>query len=348
MTRDPDAPVSGGVTATGLGSWPGTDPVEASRIVRGELGAPNLPHLVSLPGRGAGSDDVGRTAALLVDLAVDIQPHGWRLVPRPGQDYRRAVSALGTDLNVLGDLIGAEEDPGPELKIHFRGPVSMVANLHLHGGERALQDYGARREISQSLAAGAAALVERAASVARGASIVVQMDEPDAARALAGRIPTASGYRTLRALPQQEATEAWRLVLSAVRSAGAAEAVLAFPAAHAPLAAAAASGADGFAVPLAGLDTGQWEWLAGQVEDGRRLWAGIVPVRAGDAVPRASALVHTVLGPWRQLGLAPAQLAGLRVTPDDGLAALPPGQARHVLGRLTQAASALGQVAAEG
>ena len=74
--------------ATGIGSLPGTEPVEALRLVLGEL--PDLAHLPELPARGPGADLIGRTAALLVDLAVDLTPAGWRLVPRSGIDQRRA------------------------------------------------------------------------------------------------------------------------------------------------------------------------------------------------------------------------------------------------------------------
>ena len=40
--------------ATGIGSMPGTDPMEAARIVVGEL--PDFPHLAELPARGPGAD----------------------------------------------------------------------------------------------------------------------------------------------------------------------------------------------------------------------------------------------------------------------------------------------------
>ena len=56
--------------ATGVGSLPGTDVTEAAATVVGEL--PLLPHLPELPARGVGADMIGRTAALLVDLAVEV------------------------------------------------------------------------------------------------------------------------------------------------------------------------------------------------------------------------------------------------------------------------------------
>ena len=77
----PQLPLGAG-WATGVGSLPGTDPREAAAVVVGEL--PDLPHLPELPGRGPGADMVGRTAGVLLDLHVDLQPSGWRLVDRPG------------------------------------------------------------------------------------------------------------------------------------------------------------------------------------------------------------------------------------------------------------------------
>ena len=46
--------------ATALGSLPGTDPLEAARLVLGEL--PDLPHLPELPARGQHADLAGRPA----------------------------------------------------------------------------------------------------------------------------------------------------------------------------------------------------------------------------------------------------------------------------------------------
>ena len=75
--------------ATGIGSLPHVDPDEAAHVVTGEL--PDFPHLPELPLRGAGAGMIGRTASLLVDLHVDLQPAGWRLTDRPGADERGHV-----------------------------------------------------------------------------------------------------------------------------------------------------------------------------------------------------------------------------------------------------------------
>jgi hypothetical protein len=340
----PDKAPPAEVTATGLGPWPGEDPLEAARIIRGELGSPHLPFLAELPARGVGSDALGRTASLLEELAVDVQPYGWRLVDRPGKDFRRAASALSTDINVLADVAGAEDASAEEIKLQLVGPLSLAAGLHLHNGERALLDYGARRDLTASLAAGVGSYLARVSAAVPGARLVVQLNEPDVAAVLAGTIPTASGYRTLRAVASSEARESWRLVMDALRAAGAAEVVVSVPEVKAPFDQILQAGADGVAVPLKALTSRQWEQLAGAVEAGKRLWAGALDVEAG-SLPKVGDCVESVWRPWRQLGLPASSLASLRVTPSAGLAGHSPAQATAVLGRLTQVADGLNQLA---
>ena len=97
-------------SATGVGSLPGTDPLEAARWVVGELA---FPHVPELPGRGAHADLTGRGAALLTDLPVDLQPTGWRMVPRPSRDGQRAKDLLARDLDALEQAAG-DRHPPPE------------------------------------------------------------------------------------------------------------------------------------------------------------------------------------------------------------------------------------------
>jgi len=332
------------VTATALGPWPGEDPVEAARIIRGELGSPHLPFLAELPDRGVGSDSLGRSASLLVDLAVDVQPYGWRLVDRPGKDARRAASALSTDINILADVAGTEDTPAAELKIQLVGPMTLAAGLHLHNGERALIDYGARRDIAASLAAGVGAYLSRVSAAVPGARLVVQVDEPDIAAVLAGTIPTSSGYRTLRAVAAEEASESWRALVAALREAGAAEIVVSVPEVEAPIDRVLDAGADGVAVPLKALTARQWEQLAGAVEAGKNIWAGALDVSTG-TLPKVPDVVESVRRPWHQVGLPASSLRTLRVTPSAGLPGQSPAAATATLSRLTQVADGLNQLA---
>ncbi|MEO9249001.1 hypothetical protein ABDK96_15055 [Citricoccus nitrophenolicus] len=222
--RAADAPA---VRATLLGDWPGTDPVSAAGDVLNALGSPHLPVLPELPARGPGSDPVGRTAALLEDLAVDLQPHGWRLVPEPGMDHRRATSALASDRHALTDVAGESGLSLEDLLLRVTGPMSLAADLWLPGGERSLSDHGARRDVAQSLAAGLASHVAAVRSQTGASRLTVVLEEPRAAAVLSGALPTASGYRTVRSIPRSEVRSAWTLLLQSVLDAGATGLVLA-------------------------------------------------------------------------------------------------------------------------
>lgn len=328
---------------------PGVDPVEATRIVRGELGEPNLPHLVQLPDRGVGSDDVGRSAAMLEGLYVDVQPFGWRIVDRPGQDHRRAVSALSTDLNVLADVVGAEENPGQGLKIQIRGPLAMARDLYLHHGERALSDAGARRDVAESLAAGSADHVRDVMRTSGRRKITVVMEEPGISDVLNGSVRTASGYRTLRSVPRNEVTNAWSLLVESLRGAGASAVVLKAEPRSADVNtvfdAVAAAASDGICLPIGTLDGRAWERAAGLVESGGQLWLGLLdPSKEPPMVVRA---VERILRPWRELGLEQGTLETLTLLPTGGLADAKPAAVRTILTRLTQTADALNQVLAE-
>ncbi|GEO93992.1 hypothetical protein [Kocuria turfanensis] len=339
---DPDVPH---VVGTALGAMPGTDVVETVTLLRGELGAPHLSFLPSLPARGPAADPVARTAAVLDELHADRQPHGLRVSGVPGKDSRAARALLAGDVNVLADVIGAESggDDAP-VKTQLLGPLTLAARLHLHAGERALKDHGARRDLRDSLASGVTAHVRAVRAAAPGREIVVQLDEPDLAQVLAGTLPTMSGYRTLRAVPAAEARTSLAAVVEACRQAGAAAVALRLP-----------PGVDSRLAPEAGADAVQltapegtardWEPLAALVENGTELWLGLVPVPPAGA--GAEALAAAVWRIWRDLGLPAGALDRVRITPREDLLALGPDGVREVLSRVTGTASALARTAAE-
>ena len=197
-------------TATGIGSLPGADPLEAARLVLGEL---PVPHLPELPQRGHLADMAGRGAALLVDLHVDVQPTGWRLVPRPSREGRRARDLLQQDVDAF-ELAAHEAHP-EHLKLQATGPWTLATLLELHRGARALADPAAVADLAQSLAEG---LARHVADVQRRfprADLHLQLDEPSLNAVLEARIPTASGFATLRAPDRATARERLRTVLAA-------------------------------------------------------------------------------------------------------------------------------------
>lgn len=346
--------------ATATGAWPGEHPLEAARAVLGELGGDHLPFAPELPARGPGADPTGRTAALLVDMPVDLQPVGWRLVDHPGRDAQRAASLRTADLDALAEA--ADGYAGP-LKLQVVGPWSLAASVWLPRGERAVVDDGAARYLLGSLVEG---VLQHAADVQRlvpGAQLVVQVDEPSLPAVLEGRVPTASGWGRLRAVDAQRARDGLRELTGALRAAGVRTALRctapsssssAGPSGAAgvwPLLRTAGADALVLAAPASRpLGTAVWEQLAEALEAGHELHLGVLDVPAlagGAALPEVSALISAVRTPWERLGLPAAQLGQVVVTTSTGLAALSPAAAAAALGRLRATADALGEVLAE-
>lgn len=309
--------------ATGVGSLPLTDPSEAARLVLGEL--PDLPHLPELPGRGAGADLLGRTATLLVDLHVDLQPSGWRLVDRAGADERRAVSLLRQDLDALEEQ--AQDYRGP-LKLQVAGPLTLAAGLERTRGGRVVGDHGARRDLAQSLAEGAAAHVAELRRRLPATEVLLQLDEPSLPAVLGGGIPTASGFGRLRSVGEPEAVEALRLV-------GAASA---YPIVHCcavdvPVALLARAGARAVSFDAGLVRERELDAFAEAAEAGVALWPGVVATDRPDGPPRrAGEIAEQVRRRWHALGLDEERaVRSTVVTPTCGLAGADPAWAREAL-----------------
>ncbi len=328
--------------ASGVGSWPGGDVVDALRTTFGELAEPHVPYLAELPGRGPGADLVGRGAALLVDLPVDLQPAGWRLVDHPGRDLARAQGWLRQDLDVLAEI--ADGYTGP-LKLQVAGPWTLAAGLHLPRLERAVVDPGACRDIVGSLAEGLTVHVGEVRRLVPGAEVVVQLDEPSLPAVLAGALPTASGFGRLRAVDEPVLVGGLTTVLDAARAAGAVATVVHCCADAPPVPLLVRAGADALSLDVARLGRQGWEDVAVAVEAGAGLWAGVVPTSG--QLPSVGGAVDAVWTRWRALGLDVARLAQVVLTPACGLAGGTPAQARARLARAAQSASALAERAAD-
>lgn len=194
---------------TGVGSMPGTDPAEASAVVTGET--PDLPALPELPGRGVGADMIGRTAGMLVDIATEVVPTGWRVTARAGRDHRRATDLLAFDVDAFDEACDRSR-PG-WVKVQAAGPWTLAASVELASGHRVLTDHGATAEFASSLTEGLRAHVEEIAA-RTGARVLVQLDEPTLPAVLAGSLPTASGYGTVRSVREPDAAERLREVIT--------------------------------------------------------------------------------------------------------------------------------------
>lgn len=346
--------------ATGIGSWPGTDAGLAQRVVRDTLadGPEGLPYLPELPARGPGSDLVGRAAALLSGLSVDLQPSGWRLVDHAGRDEERAVATMRRDLDDLAETFDGYTGP---FKLAVSGPWTLAAELRLARGERVVGDLGASRDVAQSLAEGLRGHVADVRRLLPGARVVVQLDEPSLPAVLAGRLPTSSGYGAHRAVDPEEVQRRLAEVVAAAREASAgsgaragaaadaateagnaaADVVVHCCAAQVPVGLLRSAGAQALSLDTTLLDARAWEDVAGAVEAGVELWPGLaVPAdRRGSVAALTAGLERS----WSEVGLERERLLGVTLSPTCGLAGASPTQARETQVAVREAARSLAE-----
>jgi methionine synthase II (cobalamin-independent) len=305
-------------TATGLGSLPGDDPREAARLVLGEL---PVPHLPELPARGPHADLAGRGAALLHDLYVDLQPYGWRLTPRPSRDGRRARDLLAQDLDALEEA--AQAGVPAYVKVQATGPWTLASVLELNAGDKVLSDHGAVADLAASLAEGLREHVADARRRLPGTTVVLQLDEPALPAVLSGRVPTPSGFATLRAPQEQTVREHLRTVLAVTE-----HTVLHCCAADPPIPVLA----EAAAISIDAAQRYDEDALGEAVERGTGLLLGVAP-SIGTEPPPVRALLETVRRVRDRMGVTDVAL-----TPACGLAGATPAYARALLTRLAEAA----------
>ena len=339
---------------------PGTNPAEAMRVVAGEL--PDFPHLPELPDRGPGADLTGRTAALLVDIAAEVTPRGWRIAERPGRDLSRARTMLSSDLDVMEEVLDGFRGP---LKIQLCGPWTLAATLELPRTLNvAIADPGAVADLTASLAEGAAAHVAELAKRVPGARLVVQFDEPALSAVAGGEVPTASGLSRLRPVE----TEVLRERLAQVIAGTGKYTVVHSCSTAVPFGIIRAAGAGALSFDLSQLRRGEEDAVAEAAEAGLGLLTGVVPaipgpettqarpgpagptgtVAPGDGSAEARQAAERVIRLWQRLGLpldtCPEQAV---ITPACGLAGASPDQARAALTRCREAGSMLAELIEE-
>jgi methionine synthase II (cobalamin-independent) len=323
--------------ATGVGSWPGSNPREAAEIIVGELHT--LPHLVELPARGVGADIIGRAGALLIDIGIDIVPRGYRIAAGRSTAARRAVSLLDEDVDALEEAwekagLGGS---GRTVKVQAPGPVTLAAQLELPGGHRALTDPGAVRDLAASLAEGMAL---HRAEVARrlDTTVVVQFDEPLLGAALAGRLTGVTALTPVHPVDESVATA---LLDECVATVGG-EVMLHSCAAELPWKMLQRSTFHAVSVDSATLTVDDLDGVGEFVDSGRTVLLGVVPAGAPAARPSAEEVAKAAVTLTDRLGF-PRSVVGERIgiTPACGLAGATPEWARTAIGLAQKAADAL-------
>lgn len=328
--------------ATGIGSWPGSAPRDAAEIVVGELH--QLPHLVELPARGVGADLIGRAGALLVDIAIDTVPRGYRVAARPGAVTRRAASLLDEDIDALEE---AWEKAGGAtgrraVKVQAPGPITLAAQLELPNGHRAITDLGAVRDLAASLAEGVA--VHRAELARRlSTTVLVQFDEPVLGAALGGRLTGVTALNPVHPIDEALAIT----LLDACAAAVGGAALLHTCAGEVPWnmlqrSAIPAVSLDADLLGDAGLD-GVGEF----VDSGRAVVLGVLPTAPPQTRPTVEQVAAAAAAVTDRLGFPRAVLRErVGVSPACGLAAAPKNWARAAIELAQRAADVIAEDAA--
>jgi methionine synthase II (cobalamin-independent) len=301
----------------------------AAEVVVGELGAA-MAHLVELPARGVGADIIGRAGALLVDIAIDTVPRGYRLTPRPGAVTRRAVSLLAEDIDALEEAweVAGLRGSGRPVKVQAPGPVTLAAELELSNGHRAITDAGAFHDIAASLAEGVAA---HRASVSRrlDTPVVVQFDEPSLPAALAGHL---SGVTTLSPVTAIEESAAVTVLDVCASAAGAAVAVHSC-ATSIPWKVLQRSSIDAVSVDAGVLQAVDLDAIGEFVESGRVVILGAVPSSAPTRRPAVEEIATSVVSITDRIGFDRSVLRDrIGIVPACGLAGATPEGARTAIG----------------
>ena len=328
------------------------------RVVAGEL--PDFPHLPELPDRGPGADLTGRTAALLVDIPVEVTPRGWRLAERTGRDLARARSMLSSDLDAMEEVLDGFRGP---VKIQVCGPWTLAATLELTRTLNvAIADPGAVADLTASLAEGVAAHAAELAKRLSGARLVVQLDEPALSAVAGGEVPTASGLSRIAPIEADVLRERLAQVIASTGK----YTVVHSCSTAVPFGIIRAAGADALSFDLSQLRRGEEEEVAEAAEAGLGLLTGVVPAvpapdtgtarpagqtgtaAPGDGSAEARQAAERVIRLWTRLGLpletCPEQAV---ITPACGLAGASPDQARAALTRCREAGSMLAELIEE-
>jgi Cobalamin-independent synthase, Catalytic domain len=318
--------------ATGIGSVPGEDIDRALALIFDEL--PDLPYLPELPARGPGADMIGRTATQLVDLPVDLQPAGWRLVDRGGIDRSRGVDVMSADLDALMPVAGPAYDG--RFKVQLVGPWTLAANVELPRGGRVLGDPGAVHDLGESLVETVQEHLAAVRSRIPNATLVLQLDEPSLPAVLAGHVRTASGFGALRTPESHTVHDVLQAVIAAADVP-----VVVHCCADAPLRLFRDAGASGVSVDVLTMRP-NYDMLGELVEAGVALWLGVVPSTGPGVPPTPREVADPVRQHWRNLGFAAELLpASVAVTPTCGLAAASPGWVHAAYRVLRQASQVL-------
>lgn len=199
--------------ASALGVLPGVSAQEAAQVIAGEF--PSALFLPVLPERGPGADPVGRTAGLLSaissDFSTSVVPSGWQISRTPGIDMQRAHDFLRQDQDAIEEH--AQGYSG-RFTCSVVGPISWCARVESASGESLIRDLGAVSEVSLVMAEAVRAHIRSMQRIFPDAQLTIVLEEPSAAAACAGTIPTASGLNSYVNIDRVRILEFWEPLIA--------------------------------------------------------------------------------------------------------------------------------------
>jgi methionine synthase II (cobalamin-independent) len=304
---------------------PGEDFEGAVSLVVSDL--PDLIYLPELPQRGPEATMNGRGVALLVGLGAESQTGGWRLTTAPGTDQRRARSSLARDLDRWQHAAGIHQGTA---KVQVVGPWTLAAGTELPGGgDKVVGDFGACRDLAQSLAEGVRNHIRDVRGRVPDQTLIVQIDEPALPAILRGRVPTASGLHRHRSVEAAIASQGLEWVLAAISAEGA-TAVVHCCAGDLPIGVLRTAGAPAISFDLSLVRADQLDGFAEAVQDGVGMLVGVVPAVEPDVSASDADLTRQVERWWQSMGFAAKELSDhCLITPSCGLAGASPSWARR-------------------
>ncbi len=295
---------------TGIGSLSGENPEQAAQLVF-DLFA-ELPFIPELPDRGVGSDFIGRSAGMLHDLHVDLQPSGWRIVDKAGADERRSQGAMSHSVDAFHEIFDGFEG---RIKIQVAGPLTLAALLETSRAGAILSDEIATKDVAQSLAYGVELMVADLRRRLPGVtSIVVQLDEPLITQIMRGAIKSASGFGRIR-IPSQD--EVISLIALFARDN---ELVMHSCAESVPIELIGRTAVNALSLDATLVGRAEYDLLAELDDRGKSIWFGILGGVDGH-LPPVSTTVTFVQNLARNIGLPPG---GVALTHRCGLAGASP------------------------
>lgn len=330
------------VRYTGLGSLPGTDFAGALRMTFDET--PDFAYLPELPARGPWAGMIGRGLGLSSGLPAEFAAGEWRLTDAAGSDQRKARGLWRSDLDQLEE--NAQGFAGG-FKVAVAGPWTLAAALGVAHTGRVLADSGARRDLAQSMAEGAAELLADLGRRLPQAELVLQVDEPSLPSVAAGAVPTPGGFFRHRAIDLPEIVGGLAALVEQAHRVGASAVLHSCAAWEGPGGAwplpqllgrvSGAAGFDAISIDLDQLGDPDFEAIAESLDSGSGLYLGVLPTLSEPRPLSVDALRRRVLRVLERTGLPdPAQLV---MTPSCGLAGWTGPEVRSGLRALRQATS---------